>query len=292
MLASGEMSDKPIENISDTAMWVAVYRAMESERPDAHFHDPYARMLAGNRGEEIVKKMPWAKSSAWAMIVRTCVIDELLLKAVQKDNVDTVLNLAAGLDTRPYRLSLPPTLRWIEVDLPGIFNFKEEKLSGQNPVCKLQRVQLDLSDASARQTLFARIDAESKQVFIITEGLLVYLPSDQVAALATDLASQKTFRFWIADIASPVLLQWLNRRFGKMLAAAGVLMQFAPEEGADFFTGFGWEVVEFRPTIDEARRLRRQMPFSRVWRVLGLLASKKQREGFRQAGMVLMKRKD
>ncbi len=284
-------SQKPIENISDTAMWVAVYRAMESERPDAHFHDPFARMLAGNRGEEIVEKMPWAKSSAWAMIVRTCVIDELLLKAIQMDNVDTVLNLAAGLDTRPYRLSLPPSLRWIEVDLPGILNFKEEKLNGQNPVCKLERVKLDLSDAAARQSLFARIAAESKQVFVITEGLLVYLPTDQVASLATDLASHQTFRFWLADIASPILLQWLQRRFGKMLAAAGVQMQFAPEEGADFFTRFGWKIVEFHPTIDEARRLNRMMPFSRVWQVLALLAPKKNREGFRKAGMVLMKRK-
>jgi len=285
-------SEKPIENISDTALWVAVYRAMESERPDAHFHDPYARMLAGNRGEEIVQKMPWAKSSAWAMIVRTCVIDELLLKAIQKDNVDTVLNLAAGLDTRPYRLALPPALRWIEVDLPGILNFKEEKLSGQHAVCRLERVKLDLSDVSARRSLFAKIDAEAKQVFVITEGLLVYLPSDQVASLAADLASQRTFRFWMADIASPILLQWLNRRFGKTLASGGVRMQFAPEEGADFFAPFGWEVAEFRPMIDEARRLKRQMPFSRLWQLLALLTPKKQREGFRKSGMVLMERKN
>lgn len=43
-----------IENISDTALWVAYYRAMETERPDAHFHDPYARMLAGERGKPLL----------------------------------------------------------------------------------------------------------------------------------------------------------------------------------------------------------------------------------------------
>jgi O-methyltransferase involved in polyketide biosynthesis len=41
----------PIENVSDTARWVAMYRALESDRPDAHFHDPYARLLAGERGD-------------------------------------------------------------------------------------------------------------------------------------------------------------------------------------------------------------------------------------------------
>ena len=43
-----------ISNVSDTARWVALYRAMETDRPDALFKDPYARRLAGAEGEEIV----------------------------------------------------------------------------------------------------------------------------------------------------------------------------------------------------------------------------------------------
>ena len=46
-----------IETISDTALWVATYRAMESERPDAIFRDPFARRLAGSRGQAIVDLM-------------------------------------------------------------------------------------------------------------------------------------------------------------------------------------------------------------------------------------------
>ncbi len=52
----------PIEHISDTARWVAVYRAMETARPDAIFRDPHARQLAGERGDHIVdtmKRGPW-----------------------------------------------------------------------------------------------------------------------------------------------------------------------------------------------------------------------------------------
>jgi hypothetical protein len=43
-------SANPIRHISDTALWVAVYRAQESELADAVFRDPYARKLAGDRG--------------------------------------------------------------------------------------------------------------------------------------------------------------------------------------------------------------------------------------------------
>ena len=48
----------PIRNVSDTALWVAIYRAMESERPDALFQDPYARRLGGERGQAIVEALP------------------------------------------------------------------------------------------------------------------------------------------------------------------------------------------------------------------------------------------
>src|SRR6267143_6553964 len=110
------MSDeRGLRDISDTARWVAIYRAMESERPDALFHDPYARRLAGPRGEEIVRHMPKGRAMAWPMIVRTAVMDELIARAVERDGVHTVVNLAAGLDTRPYRLALPAKLRWVDV---------------------------------------------------------------------------------------------------------------------------------------------------------------------------------
>lgn len=59
-------SAAPIRHISDTALWVAVYRAQESERPDAVFRDPLARRLAGERGAQIAATMPFAQRHAWS----------------------------------------------------------------------------------------------------------------------------------------------------------------------------------------------------------------------------------
>jgi hypothetical protein len=86
-----------------------MYRAMESERPDAIFNDPFARRLAGERGVEILGSMPRARSLAWPMIVRTAVMDEIILRCVGR-GARTVINLAAGLDARAFRLGLPATL--------------------------------------------------------------------------------------------------------------------------------------------------------------------------------------
>src|SRR5213076_1466650 len=119
----------PLTHISDTARWVAVYRAMESERPDAIFRDPYAARLAGERGRLIVEKMPKGRAFAWPMIVRTAILDELILRTIARDGVDCVLNLAAGLDARPWRLPLPATLRWVDVDHPEMIEYKEAGLA-------------------------------------------------------------------------------------------------------------------------------------------------------------------
>src|ERR1700737_4548586 len=165
-----ESNDKPLRNISDTARWVAYYRAMETERSDATFRDPYARKLAGQRGEEIVRTLRGGKRGAWAMIVRTALFDELILKVLAREAVDAVLNLAAGLDTRPYRLPLASSLQWIEVDFPETIAYKEELLAGESPRCHLERVPLDLAAPEARRSLFTRINERASRVLVVAEG--------------------------------------------------------------------------------------------------------------------------
>ena len=96
-------TDPLIRNISDTALWSAVYRARETDRPDAVFRDPFARRLAGARGEQILDSMPASKRQAWAWVARTYLIDQFITEQVA-EGVDMVVNLAAGVDARPYRL--------------------------------------------------------------------------------------------------------------------------------------------------------------------------------------------
>src|SRR5262245_46603080 len=140
-----------IRHVSDTARWVAFYRAMETQRPDALFHDPFASKLAGTHGEAIVDNLPRGRQMAWAMIVRTQVFDEIIRDRIRTGGVDLVLNLAAGLDARPWRLTqLPPSLQWVDVDLPGILDYKLEALAGEKTVCHYDAVRLDLTDSSKR----------------------------------------------------------------------------------------------------------------------------------------------
>ncbi len=67
-------------------------------------------------------------------VARTYAFDRLIDQALA-EGVDLVVNLAAGLDARPYRMALPPSLRWVEVDLPEILDYKTDALASATPRC-------------------------------------------------------------------------------------------------------------------------------------------------------------
>ena len=258
-------AETPIHNISDTARWVAVYRARESQRPDAVFRDPFAERLAGDRGKQIAASMPFAEKSSFSFVARTWLIDQLITEQVRA-GVEMVVNLAAGLDARPYRMNLPRSLQWIEVDLPEILAYKEEVLRNEKPVCALERVRLDLSNAEARRELFSRlgqrakIQAGSHNVLVVTEGLLVYLTDEEVIALGNDLAAQPAFQHWVMDVMSPALLKMLARKMTAPLDQAGIPLKFAPQTGPKFFKRCGWNSEQVHSILHAAARMKR-LPF-------------------------------
>jgi methyltransferase (TIGR00027 family) len=251
------MAEPLVSNISDTARWVAVYRAWESARPDALFSDPFAERLAGERGRAIAAIAPRQARSGWPMVTRTKLMDDLILVSV-RDGCDCVLNLAAGLDTRPYRLTLPASLSWIEADLPGMVEEKDRLLAGEKPVCHVSREKIDLSDARARAALLDRVLQGASKVLIVTEGLLAYLDDDVVRSLGKDLASRPAIRWWLLDVTSPAILHMMQRGMGEHLA--GTPLKFAPVDGVAFFERLGWKALDVLSIFREAARFRR-VPF-------------------------------
>jgi methyltransferase (TIGR00027 family) len=245
-----------VENISDTAKWVAVFRAEESERPDAVFHDPFARKLAGEKGERIANAIGFGRDNSWSFVARTFLFDEFIMQHVKK-GYDMILNLAAGLDARPYRMDLPSSLQWVEVDLPGIIEEKEKILNGENPRCNLTRIKSDLADHEARIELFRELNSNARKILVMTEGLIIYLTSAQVASFANDLSSQKSFKRWMFDMVSPALLKMIQERMGPALGGSGAEFQFAPEEGEEFFLQYGWRSVESKSGLKTAASLNR-----------------------------------
>lgn len=246
----------PVRNISDTARWVAYFRARETQRPDALFRDPFAERLAGERGFHIAKTLPDGSKHEWAWVARTYLFDQFLSREIL-ERVDLVVNLAAGLDARPYRMQLPSGLRWVEVDLPEIIAYKEEILAGEKPRCRLERVALDLVDVQARRDLFAELDRRARNIVVVSEGLLIYFTAGEVRILASDLARGEHYSSWIVDLASPGQLLLMQRTMGRQLSEAGAAFRFAPPERAEFFRPYGWEPRDVQGLLKTAAQFNR-----------------------------------
>jgi methyltransferase (TIGR00027 family) len=279
----------PIENVSDTAFWVAHYRAVETSRKDAFFKDPLAGVLAGEKGAKIANEMSRSRYTAWSLVIRTVIIDAYIQKLVASGEIDAVLNLGAGLDTRPYRLALPSDFPWIEVDFPHVIEFKEQKLKQEAPLFKLERMKLDLTSAEKRDAFLSGISNRFKKVLVLTEGVVPYLTNDDVASLAESLKRQENFKYWVLDYFSAAAVQFLIRTRSKEMQKAP--FRFEPKNWFEFFGRHGWQLHEMRYLGEESRRLKRKIPSPLRMKIIRLLLSAEQRKKMDQfTGYAILKR--
>lgn len=252
-------SSATINTVSDTAFWVASYRAIESETANPLFQDPLAALLAGEYGNKVANSMkPIAQYAYWSVTIRTRLIDEVILKYV-KQGYKTIINLGAGLDTRPYRLSLPQDIQWIEVDFPQVIELKNTKLHDQKPKCKLERIGFNLSNQTDRQKLFSELNNRIGPALILTEGVTPYLSEGSVRSLANDIQAQSNFKLWIAEYYSPDLYpRYQSPKFKSLLGDS--TFQFFPADWFSFFNDCGWTQKEKHYLYDEAEKHKRKFP--------------------------------
>ena len=257
-----------IRSISETANWVAFHRATESERPDAIFHDPYARRLAGARGEAIARTL---RQNAWAIAVRTYLFDRALVDLISRECLEMVVNLAAGLDARPYRLALPAPLRWVELDLPGILDEKQKVLTQERPSSQLEVIAQNLGDVTQRRELFSQLNQRAVRIAVMSEGLLLYLDEDKVSSLAADLHAQTHFGYWVVEVVSPRVLAMVMRRWRRYFEEANARMSFAPGDWRTFYRQRGWEPVDFKDMAETAREVHREPAMMKAMAFMGKL---------------------
>jgi methyltransferase (TIGR00027 family) len=237
------MSSDPsrIAHVSDTALMTAAIRAMETDSPNGWIRDPYAERLAGSRGMEIARSLPGIAMMRFGVGMRSRILDDMVSKAISAHNIRTFLCLGAGLDTRPWRLELPTDLNWLEVDLPPMLEYKSAILADEPAKCHLARLAADLNDATQRKAVFDSIGAVP--AMMMTEGLLMYLPRESVAALAADAATAGV-RYWLADLATNQLRRAIGAADIKDVEAVRASDSTDGEEIAEILRRAGWNSLE------------------------------------------------
>jgi methyltransferase (TIGR00027 family) len=263
IMSSMSPAEGGITHVSDTALMVAACRAHETELEDAFVRDPFAARLAGERGKAILNGMPHANMLRIGMAIRTRFIDELLLEAVGACHIGTVLSVGCGLDTRPWRLDLPSSLRWVEIDFADMLDYKERMMSGETPRCRRERLTADLNDSAQRKTMYEA--AGKAPTLMITEGLLLYLPAATVDALADESWQQSGIAHWISDITTTAFSIGLGGGTDSMRPIRHVQASDALKgEGIlEVLRRYGWSTAARRSYITDCEfvmeRVRRQM---------------------------------
>ena len=197
----------------------------------------------------ILDRMPFKEGAALGLGLRTRIIDEFILRAIDHDGVDTVLSLGAGLDTRAWRLPLRANFPWIEADLPGIVAYKGERIGDCAPKCRLGRLVVDLTDDSARREVLEHAASKARRVLLLTEGLLGYLPAATVEGLVEEVSSFPAFRFWIFDtyVRFPTQVR-------EALGRVGSATPMHSRARLALIQAHGWQVAERRRFAEEAEK--------------------------------------
>ena len=247
------------EFLYGTACWTAAARAKETARSDRLFDDPYAATLGGVVGQRAQEASELASGGENRYLsVRSRWFDQIV--EVHANHVSQVVNLGAGFDTRPFRLTLPPSLRWFEIDLPGVFDRKEPALADLHavPTCVRTVVPTDLRGCWADRLLWAGFEAD-QSTFWLAEGLLFYLYATTVDDLLSDARKiSGSGSLFAADLFGSALLgqrDWLER------------VPYCSDDPAGLFERAGWPEAE----VGEVRRnqvvpaMRREPPTAGNW---------------------------
>lgn len=268
-------------SVGATATMVAAARALVSREPDALIDDPFAAPLVRAVGLDFFTRLvdgdiPLANLEGdgprfmanW-IAVRTRFFDDFFAHAGGAGIRQAVI-LAAGLDSRPYRLPWAAGTTVFEVDQPKVIEFKTTTMDaiGATPTADRRTVSIDLREdwpAALRRSGFD----DSQPTAWSAEGLLVYLPPeaqdrlfDNITALSAP-GSQLATEYHpdagasIGERAAAMRAEWQQHGFDVNLA--DLFYRGERSHVVDYLTGHGWHVAA-RPRPDMFREYGREFP--------------------------------
>jgi len=187
-------------SVGSTALFVATARALEAQKPDPVAIDPYAEVFcraAGGEWADVLEggapdhplKTEFGEHFVNFQGARTRYFDNYF-HAAAAAGVRQIVLLAAGLDSRGYRLPWRDGTVVFELDQPQVLEFKREALArhGDAPTAERREVAVDLR-SDWPQTLRDNGFDPSKPSAWIAEGLLIYLPAAAQQQLFTGIDS-------------------------------------------------------------------------------------------------------
>ncbi len=228
--------------LSSTAFWTASVRARESERQDRLFNDPWAAALAGEDGKRWIEGRP--ENSTLPIALRTRYFDDFLQRIANQEGIRQIVLLAAGLDTRAYRLDWPAGTQFFELDQPEVLEHKEQimQTAAAQPSCQRFAVGADLTGDWKAALIEAGFKPQAPTGWLM-EGFLFYLPNESITHIINAVTGLSAPQSWLGcDIVNAeILTSPLTKAWIDMQAQAGAPWIGTMDDPTNFFGQRGWQ---------------------------------------------------
>lgn len=246
-----EDSHSSPDRLASTACWIAAVRAHESGKANRLFHDPWAASLAGSEGQLWRERMTGGKEeNEVGLVIRTRFFDDFLQRVTWEHQVHQVMIVAAGMDTRAFRLSWPPHTHLFELDLPSVFERKEPLLlaTGAVPACQRSIISIDLASDWKKSLQQAGFNPKQRTVWLL-EGLLFYLSEEVVVRLFEAVSSFSSMGSWLGCESKnrEMLTSSSTRSWIEALRAEGIPWISSMDVPEAFLAGYGWKATVVQP---------------------------------------------
>lgn len=230
--------------LGSTACWTASVRARESRRQDRLFEDPWAEALAGQIGADWIAQR--SADSVIAIILRTRFFDDFLQRITTQPDLRQIVLVAAGLDTRAYRLAWPEHTRLFELDQAAVLKRKQLVLdqAGAHPKCDRRAIGADLTANWKADLLDAGFQPDRPSGWLL-EGLLFYLPNETVTQLLDVVTELAATGSWLGFdvINSSMLTSPLTQTWVQMQANSGAPWIGTMDHPHEFLAARGWKAT-------------------------------------------------
>jgi methyltransferase (TIGR00027 family) len=265
-------------SVGSTALFVATARALEAQKSDPLVVDPFAELfcravggpaadvLDGELPEHQLKTSDFGENFVNFQAARTHYFDEYFRRAADA-GVRQVVILAAGLDSRAYRLNWPSGTTIFEVDQPQVLDFKREVLArhGGHPRAERREVAVDLRDDWPTALQDTKFQADKPSAWI-AEGLMIYLPAAAQNQLYTGIDALAAPHSQVAvedgapmdpDAYAAALEEERNAEDARLFFQLIYNERYAPAD--QWFGERGWTTVP-TPLADYLHRVGRPVP--------------------------------
>lgn len=234
--------------VSYTAQWMAAARSLESEREDALFTDPLASALAAPDGFRLIER--YAGGGLLPFIsIRTRFLDDAIGELRSDPAIRQVVLIAAGMDTRAFRLDWPEDTVVFEVDHEPLLVEKQRRLTelGAEPRVDRRVVPADLTREWLPELEKAGFDP-ARPTLWVAEALTFFLTEEQAGGLLKTLGSVSAPGSRLAlDILGRALLRSpFSKPFLDRLADDGTPWIFGTDKPEEFLLAHGWKVDELK----------------------------------------------